>query len=152
MRTVLSRSTFAFRQVRSSGFSRLQPPEGGTTNGLWLCLGLFVGLAGCGTGQLEKTAEEKLTTGKATPVVRVVSARLHAWPKSIRVQGSLVGDEQAVVGAKVAGRVAEVKVDLGTVVRQGQVLCSLDPEEFRSSRAAGSGPVGASPLRPGTQA
>jgi RND family efflux transporter MFP subunit len=96
----------------------------------WLCLSLIAAVAGCGHGQLEKTAEEKLASTKAPPVVRVASARLHAWPKTVRVQGSLVGDEQAVVGAKVAGRVGEVQVDLGSVVRQGQILCSLDSEEF----------------------
>jgi RND family efflux transporter MFP subunit len=86
--------------------------------------------AGCGQGQLQQTKEEKLSQAKTPPVVRVVSARMHSWAKSVRVQGSLVGDEQAVVGAKVAGRVREVKVDLGSVVRQGQVLCELDPDDF----------------------
>lgn len=86
--------------------------------------------AGCGQGQLQQTKEEKLAEAKTPPAVRVVSARMHAWAKSIRVQGSLVGDEQAVIGAKAAGRVREVKVDLGSVVRQGQVLCELDPDDF----------------------
>ena len=86
--------------------------------------------AGCGQGQLQQTKEEKLAENKAPPAVKVVSARLHAWAKSVRVQGSLVGDEQAVIGAKAAGRVREVKVDLGSVVRQGQVLCELDPDDF----------------------
>jgi RND family efflux transporter MFP subunit len=48
----------------------------------------------------------------------------------VRTQGSLLGDEHAIIGAKVAGRVREVKVDLGDVVRSGQVLAALDTEEF----------------------
>jgi RND family efflux transporter MFP subunit len=87
-------------------------------------------LAGCGQGQLQQTAEEKKNAAQATPTVQVVSARLHAWPKTVRIQGSLVGDEQAVIGAKVAGRVKEIKVDLGSVVRKGDVICTLDPEDF----------------------
>lgn len=89
-----------------------------------------VPLAGCGQGQLQQTAEEKKSAVSTTPTVHVVSARLHAWAKTVRIQGSLIGDEQAVVGAKVAGRVREIKVDLGTVVRKGDVICSLDPEDF----------------------
>jgi RND family efflux transporter MFP subunit len=42
----------------------------------------------------------------------------------------MVGDEDAVVGAKVAGRVKAVKVDLGSVVRRNDVLAELDSAEF----------------------
>jgi RND family efflux transporter MFP subunit len=97
------------------------------------CLSLALAalaLAGCGQGQLQQTDEEKKAEAKAAPSVRVVSARLHNWAKSVRVQGSLIGDEQAVIGAKVAGRVREVKIDLGSVVRKGQVLCELDGDDF----------------------
>lgn len=66
----------------------------------------------------------------AAPAVRVGEARLHAWPTRVRVQGSLVGDEEAIVGAKVVGRVKEVLVDRGSAVTEGQVLARLEPEEF----------------------
>ena len=91
---------------------------------------MLVLLAGCGQGQLQQTKEEKLAQTKAPPSVRVVSAEMHPWAKSVRVLGSLVGDEEAVIGAKLAGRVREVKVDLGSVVRQGQILCELDTDDF----------------------
>jgi RND family efflux transporter MFP subunit len=55
---------------------------------------------------------------------------LEPWPAVVSVQGSLFGDEQAVVGTKVAGPVASVNVDIGSVVRKGDVLASLRIEEF----------------------
>lgn len=55
---------------------------------------------------------------------------LEAWPETVQVQGSLYGDEQAVVGAKVAGLVKAVKVDLGSPVKQGDILAELEMEHF----------------------
>jgi RND family efflux transporter MFP subunit len=46
------------------------------------------------------------------------------------VPGSLFADETADVGAKVAGRVATVGVELGDTVTAGQPLASLDLHEF----------------------
>jgi RND family efflux transporter MFP subunit len=62
--------------------------------------------------------------------VSVVEARVQEWPRVVRVQGSLLGDEHAVVGTRVAGLVKEVKADLGSVVKLGDVLATLDAEEF----------------------
>lgn len=46
------------------------------------------------------------------------------------MQGSLLADEHAVVGAKIAGLIKEVKVDIGTAVQRGQLLATLDTEEL----------------------
>ena len=48
----------------------------------------------------------------------------------MRIQGNLIGEEQAVIGAKAAGRVKAVAVDLGVVVKKGQSIATLDQEEF----------------------
>jgi RND family efflux transporter MFP subunit len=45
--------------------------------------------------------------------------------------GTLAAEEQVVLGMKVAGRLAEITVDLGTRVKQGQVVARLDPTDFR---------------------
>jgi RND family efflux transporter MFP subunit len=52
------------------------------------------------------------------------------WPRVVRAQGSLLEDEQALVGAKVAGRIKEVAIDLGSMVKQGQEIAALETEEF----------------------
>src|SRR5262245_53654960 len=53
------------------------------------------------------------------------------WPTIVRTQGSLIADEMTSVGAKVAGRVREIRFDLGDVVRNGEVLASIDQDDFR---------------------
>ena len=52
------------------------------------------------------------------------------WPKLVKCQGTLIADEVTTVGAKVAGRIAEVPVDLCDIACQNDVLVQLDPKEF----------------------
>lgn len=98
--------------------------------------GLVVGLlVGC-SKQQPATAPAKTPTlptaahSSPTESPEVVTADLQLWPRVVRVQGSMLPDEETVVGAKVAGRVRELQVDIGSVVRQGQVLAVLDSEDF----------------------
>jgi RND family efflux transporter MFP subunit len=63
--------------------------------------------------------------------VRVVAAALGPFPRTVTVTGTLAADEEVVAGFKVAGRVSEIAVDLGSPVRKGQVLARLDPTDFR---------------------
>ncbi len=62
--------------------------------------------------------------------VPVTEARLVRWPRTVRVQGSLMADEDAVVGAKLPGRVETVAIDIGDVVEKGQTLVTLDRREL----------------------
>jgi RND family efflux transporter MFP subunit len=69
------------------------------------------------------------SVAKVAPVaakeVVVAQARLEPWPETIRVQGSLLAYEDAVVGSKLAGRVATVSVDIGSIVKAGDPLVQL---------------------------
>jgi RND family efflux transporter MFP subunit len=60
----------------------------------------------------------------------VVQAKAEPWPETIRVQGSLLAYEDAVVGSKLAGRVDTVHVDIGTVVKAGEPLVTLVRSEL----------------------
>ncbi|HEX7520090.1 MAG TPA: efflux RND transporter periplasmic adaptor subunit [Candidatus Deferrimicrobium sp.] len=64
-------------------------------------------------------------------LVRVVAAAVGRLPRTVTVTGTLAADEELVAGFKVAGRVSEITVDLGSPVRKGQVLARLDPTDFR---------------------
>jgi len=64
------------------------------------------------------------------PQVVVVEATSQAWPRTISVQGSLLDDDQAIVGAKLAGRVDDVLIDLGSVVKKGQPLVVFDNRDL----------------------
>jgi len=63
--------------------------------------------------------------------VRVIAAAMERFPRTVIVTGTLAADEEVVAGFKVAGRVSELPVDLGSPVRKGQVLARLDPTDFR---------------------
>ena len=47
------------------------------------------------------------------------------------VVGTLKADQQVVVSSELKGTIAELPVDLGSVVRQGQVLARLSSREFQ---------------------
>lgn len=49
--------------------------------------------------------------------------------------GTLVAKREVVVSAKVSGRVERVAVELGDVVRRGQVVAELDDEELAQAKA-----------------
>jgi RND family efflux transporter MFP subunit len=55
---------------------------------------------------------------------------LRPWPRVIRAQGTLIEDEYALLGAKVAGRIKTVLVDIGSRVEAGQPVAELDTEDF----------------------
>ena len=90
----------------------------------------LVGLAGPGCHR-EAASETPSQEAAATPLeVKVARVAYQSWPRVVRVQGSLVAEENVVVGAKVAGRVKQVPIDLGSVVRRGDLLAALDTEEL----------------------
>jgi RND family efflux transporter MFP subunit len=89
---------------------------------------IFVGMMGCKPAELANTA-----TAPDDVVVRgeVFDVQLKTWPKLVKCQGSLIADETTTVSSKVAGQVAHVAVDLGSVVEKNATLVQLDTKEFR---------------------
>jgi RND family efflux transporter MFP subunit len=57
-----------------------------------------------------------------------------------QVTGTLAAEQDIVLGMKVAGRIAEITVDLGSAVRKGEPIARIDPTDFelrvRQSEAA----------------
>jgi RND family efflux transporter MFP subunit len=94
----------------------------------------LVCLAAAGAG-----CRSERTAANATPVdrakeprtVRVVPAEEGKLPRTVTVTGTLAADEEVVAGFKVAGRLSEIGVDLGSPVRKGQLLARLDPTDYR---------------------
>jgi RND family efflux transporter MFP subunit len=94
------------------------------------CLGL-VALAASGCQQKDAAqAASPNEIADAPQKVKVHTVQLESWPRGVRVQGSLLSDEISVVGAKVAGRVERVNVDIGSAVRPNDELVALEAREF----------------------
>jgi RND family efflux transporter MFP subunit len=102
--------------------------------GQLLALGLALAIlaAGCGPHAAERQTVQK-PSAPELPVLRAVVLRVEPslWPSIVKTQGSLSADEVTVVGAKVAGRVNQVNVDLGDTTTENAPLATLDQEEFK---------------------
>jgi len=48
----------------------------------------------------------------------------------VRIQGSLLADEDALIGSKIAGRVESITIDLGSLVKRGETIVTLDRSEL----------------------
>ncbi len=69
---------------------------------------------------------------KPPPVdVTTAAAITRNLPRSIEVVGSLMADEEVVVGAQIAGEISSLKVDFGSYVQQGQVIAQIDQREAK---------------------
>lgn len=63
----------------------------------------------------------------------VKTARVTEMPmeQAVTVTGTLAAQDQATVSAKVPGRVQTITVDLGSVVRKGQLLAQLEQQDYK---------------------
>lgn len=84
---------------------------------------------GCGHDSPGRSVAKEAAPAAPTPVA-LSPVIQKVWPKTVRVQGSLYADQETVVAAKVAGRIVRVLVDIGTEVRQGQLVAELETQEF----------------------
>ncbi len=85
---------------------------------------------GCGKHPAPPEASASPAGQNEVLQAELVTVAETSWPTIVRAQGSLVADEVSVLGAKVAGRVAEVRFDLGDRVAANQPLVALDEREF----------------------
>jgi HlyD family secretion protein len=69
----------------------------------------------------------------AGPQYVSVAARRGDLQARVVATGTLQALDQVQVGAEVSGRVLRVNVDFNDRVRSGQVLCQLDPEQWRAA-------------------
>jgi membrane fusion protein (multidrug efflux system) len=71
------------------------------------------------------------STGDQAAVPPAFKVEPRAWQATVRSQGGLIADELAVIGARLAGRITEVAVEVGQQVTAGDVLVRLDEAELR---------------------
>lgn len=95
-----------------------------------LGLALLLGLAACSGGADGPVATESAAGGASgaaavTPAltVRVTAPQTLSWPVTLAANGDIAAWQEASVGSESSGlRLAEVRVNVGDVVRRGQVL------------------------------
>ena len=90
---------------------------------------LFVATTSC---KSDYPASGKTTDGKG-PARQVKTVKVAEIPlgETVTVNGNLAAYDQTTVGMKVPGRLQTINVDLGTVVRKGQVIAQLEQQDYK---------------------
>ncbi|MES2268647.1 MAG: efflux RND transporter periplasmic adaptor subunit [Bacteroidota bacterium] len=89
-------------------------------------------LAACGGNQAEKAAPQGLPE---KPVVKLITLKLEPVSNKLNLTGEIIPFDRANIYARTPGYVKEVKVDIGSKVSKGQVLCVLDAPELKAAQA-----------------
>jgi len=109
--------------------------------GVFLMVGAMASglLAGCGgddaaaSGKGRAGGQGQGQGGPELPTrdVRLAMAEEGRLSRTVEVSGTLAADEQAELGIKVAGRIQEMFVDIGSPVRRGQAIARLIPTDLQ---------------------
>jgi RND family efflux transporter MFP subunit len=104
-----------------------------TTLGVALVLLLSLGFAGCksdypAAGQQKGPAGRGSGEAKQVKVAQVAEVPLGT---SVTVTGTLAAKDEATLSVKVPGRLGAISVDLGSVVRRGQVVAQVEGQDYR---------------------
>jgi len=89
----------------------------------------------CGRLRRLESQQQKNETAEASaaPLIEVTNATaiVRELPRFLEATGSLTGDQQTDVAPSIAGKVVAVGVNLGSYVRQGQMIVRLDDVDLK---------------------
>ncbi len=93
----------------------------------------LLGLTAAGCGGRPSAAQTRPNDSEAHAVAtaRVATAQL---VRTVTVNGTLAAEEEVMLSLKVTGRLEELRVDLGSPVRQGDIIARLTPTDFELRR------------------
>ena len=98
--------------------------------GLLFCVLVFV-LGACKSGY-QGSAQQK-PPGENKSARQVKTARVEETPfgETVTANGTLAAFDQTTAGVKVAGRLSSISVDLGSVVRRGQLIAQIEANDYK---------------------
>jgi len=97
-----------------------------------------------------RVSAQQARPGENKTARQVKTARVEETPfgETVTANGTLAAFDQSTASVKVAGRLNTISVDLGSVVRRGQVIAQLEPNDYKLRVATvrgGSGPGASAP-------
>ncbi|HVG29051.1 MAG TPA: efflux RND transporter periplasmic adaptor subunit [Pyrinomonadaceae bacterium] len=101
----------------------------------WVSVGACVALAAaaCKSDYPSSAAGQGKGGDAAGGARQVKVAKVSEMPvgASVQVTGTLAAQDQATVSVKVPGRLRALSVDLGSVVRKGQLITQVEPQDYQ---------------------
>jgi RND family efflux transporter MFP subunit len=106
-----------------------------------LGIGTMVAVAQDGKGAASDKGAEKKPGGRPALTVNLVAPQAMQWPQIVPANGNIVAWQEAIIGPEISGnRLTEVLVNVGDVVKKGQVLARIASDtvnaELAQSKAA----------------
>lgn len=100
-----------------------------------LSAGLFLPMvltsAACKSGYPVSARNNPGAESREPRQVKIARVSEISMEQSVTVTGTLAAYDQATVSAKVPGRVKSIAVDLGSVVRQGQIIAQIEQQDYQ---------------------
>ncbi len=98
-----------------------------------LFVGLFAATLVAGCGRRGEGSGQKAPKDTSVPVL-LKSARIQTVQRTVEVVGTLYGDEEAVISAKVPGRLAAIYKDMGDRAEALEPLALIDPVDYELAK------------------
>jgi RND family efflux transporter MFP subunit len=97
---------------------------------LLFCVPVFISAA-CKSDYQGSVRQNK--PGDSNPTRQVKTARVEETPfgETVTANGTLAAFDQSTAGVKVAGRLTSISVDFGSVVRRGQIIAQIEPNDYK---------------------
>jgi RND family efflux transporter MFP subunit len=86
--------------------------------------------AACKSDYPATSRQNRPGDGKGARQVKTARVEETPFGEAVTVNGTLAAYDQTVAGVKVPGRLRTITVDLGSVVRRGQVIAQVDPQDY----------------------
>ncbi|HEY6230822.1 MAG TPA: efflux RND transporter periplasmic adaptor subunit [Pyrinomonadaceae bacterium] len=97
---------------------------------LFLCL-LPVFAGSCKSDYQGASRQDRPGGNKATRQVKTARVEETPFGETVTANGTLAAFDQSTAGVKVAGRLSSIAVDLGSVVRRGQIVAQVEPNDYK---------------------
>ena len=89
--------------------------------------------AGCKSGYQSGVSQNKPVDNKSARQVKTARVEEMPFGETVTANGTLAAYDQSTASAKVAGRLSAISVDLGSVVRRGQMVAQVEVNEQTSA-------------------
>ncbi|WP_439558463.1 efflux RND transporter periplasmic adaptor subunit [Dyadobacter sp.] len=90
----------------------------------------LIAFQGCGPSQAEKEEAAKAEKPAEAPVLETVTVQKQQLSSNLQIPGELIPFQQVDLYAKVSSFVKKLHVDVGSEVKQGQLLASMEAPEL----------------------